>query len=79
MICCHDACMLNANVTYRECLPYLQMILETCSQHAPHGECAELLALAEHSSPHAVAFEQCLAARRIVQLGILKFRECDCC
>jgi len=26
---------------------------------------------AEHSSPHAVAFEQCLAKRRIVQLGNL--------
>jgi len=34
---------------------------------------------AEHSSPLAVAFEPCLAARGIVQLGILKFRKCDCC
>jgi len=34
----------NANVTNRECLPYLWMILETCSKHALRYECLALLA-----------------------------------
>ena len=34
---------------------------------------------AEHSNCPAVAFNHCLAAERIMQLGKLKFRKTDCC
>ena len=70
--------LLNANVTNRVCLPCLRTVLETCSLHALCEEGSALLT-SRSRSPLAVAFEPCLAARGIVQLGILKLRKCDCC
>jgi len=67
--------LLNANVTNRECLPYLRMVLESCSLHTLHDECSALLA----SQSTAVAPEPCLAARRTAQSGTSKPRKCDRC
>jgi len=71
--------LLNANVTNRECLPYLRTVLETCSLHALCEEGSAMLL-----SQSIVVLSQSLLNRArqqggVVQLGILKLRKRDCC
>ena len=71
--------LLNACVTNRKCFALSADDSRNRFATSPARWKFGTAGFAERSNPHAVAFEQCLAAKRIVQLGKLKFRSCDCC